>query len=240
VRGQFRMSEVTHPAEVPIITIDGPSGSGKGTISRAVATALGWALLDSGALYRLAALAARRAGIGFDQEAAVSELAGRMDVRFGADAAGDELVWLDGGEVTRDIRTESAGADASKVAAIPAVRGALLARQRAFARPPGLVADGRDMGTVVFPGAQVKIFLTASLEERARRRHNQLKEKGVAATLAALSLEIAERDKRDISRAASPLVASADAVILDTTGMSVNAVVEKVLELARGRLALPG
>jgi cytidylate kinase len=220
----------------PVITIDGPSGSGKGTISRAVATALRWALLDSGALYRLVALAGRRAGVELDDGAALSELAGRLDIRFGSDPEGQEIVWLDGQEVTRDIRTESAGADASRVAAIPAVRGALLARQRAFARPPGLVADGRDMGTVVFPGALVKIFLTASLEERARRRHNQLKEKGVAATLAALSLEIAERDRRDISRSASPLVASADAVVLDTTGMSVNAVVDKVLELARSRL----
>jgi CMP/dCMP kinase len=222
--------------EVPVITIDGPSGSGKGTISRAVAGALHWALLDSGALYRLVALGARRAGIGLDDGTALSALAGRMTIRFGADREGQEIVWLEGAEVTHAIRTESAGADASKVAAIPAVRSALLARQRAFALPPGLVADGRDMGTVVFPGALVKIFLTASLEERARRRHNQLKEKGVAATLAALSLEIAERDRRDISRSASPLVASTDAVVLDTTGMSVNAVVEKVLELVRGRL----
>ena len=139
--------------------------------------------------------------------------------------------------MTRDIRTEAAGGDASRVAAIPAVRAALLARQRAFAVPPGLVADGRDMGTQVFPGAEVKIFLTASAEERAVRRHNQLKEKGVAATLAALSLEIAERDKRDINRAASPLVASADAVLLDTTGMPVDAVIERVLEITRGRIS---
>ncbi len=141
--------------------------------------------------------------------------------------------------MTRDIRTEEAGNDASKVAALPPVRAALLERQRRFAVPPGLVADGRDMGTVVFPGARVKIFLTASPEERALRRHKQLKEKGVAATLAALSLEIAERDRRDITRSASPLVASADAVLLDTTGMSVDAVVERVLEIARGRLS-PG
>ena len=139
--------------------------------------------------------------------------------------------------MTRDIRTEEAGNDASKVASLPAVRAALLERQRRFAVPPGLVADGRDMGTVVFPGAPVKIFLTASPEERARRRHKQLKEKGVAATLAALSLEIAERDRRDITRSVSPLVASADAVLLDTTGMSVDAVVERVLGVVRGRLA---
>jgi CMP/dCMP kinase len=227
-----------HPAPsaaVPVIAIDGPSGSGKGTISRAVANALKWHLLDSGALYRLVALAARRAGIELDDASALEPMALRLDIRFGSGPQGEERVWLDGADVTRDIRTEAAGGDASRVAAIPAVRAALLARQRAFAVPPGLVADGRDMGTVVFPGAEVKIFLTASPEERALRRHNQLKEKGVAATLAALSLEIAERDRRDISRSASPLVASADAVVLDTTGMPVNAVVSRVLEIARTR-----
>jgi cytidylate kinase len=224
--------------KVPVITIDGPSGSGKGTVSRAVARALGWGLLDSGALYRLVALAARRAGVALDDVASLSRLAAQFDIRFGAGPRDEELVWLDGAEVSRDIRTESAGNDASKVAGFPPVRAALLERQRAFAVPPGVVADGRDMGTVVFPGAQVKIFLTASLEERALRRHNQLKEKGVAATLAALSLEIAERDKRDISRSASPLVASADAVLVDTTGMPVNAVVERVLGIARERLSI--
>jgi CMP/dCMP kinase len=226
------------PASVPVIAIDGPSGSGKGTISRAVAEALQWVYLDSGALYRLVALAARRGSVRLDDAPVLERLATQSDIRFGSGPGGEERVWLDGAEVTRDIRTEAAGGDASKVAAIPAVRAALLARQRAFAVPPGLVADGRDMGTVVFPGAPVKIFLTASLEERARRRHNQLKEKGVAATLAALSLEIAERDKRDISRTASPLVASADAIELDTTGMPVDAVVSRVLEIARERLHL--
>jgi cytidylate kinase len=227
-------------SEVPVITIDGPSGSGKGTVSRAVARALGWGLLDSGALYRLVALAARRAGVALDDVASLSRLAARFDIRFGAGPRDEEIVWLDGAEVTQDIRTESAGNDASKVAALPPVRAALLERQRAFAVAPGLVADGRDMGTVVFPGAQVKIFLTASLEERALRRHNQLKQKGVAATLAALSLEIAERDERDISRSASPLVASADAVLLDTTGMPVDAVVERVLAIARERISIDG
>ncbi len=223
--------------QVPVLTIDGPSGSGKGTVSRLVAGALGWGLLDSGALYRLVALAARRGGAVLDDAAALSRLAARFDIRFGSGPHGEEIVWLDGADVTRDIRTEKAGSDASKVAALPAVRAALLERQRAFAVPPGLVADGRDMGTVVFPEAKAKIFLTASLEERAARRHNQLKEKGVAATLAALSLEIAERDKRDISRSASPLVASADAIVLDTTGMPVDAVVGRVLDIARGRLS---
>ena len=230
------MTQAAPATAVPVIAIDGPSGSGKGTISRAVAHALRWHLLDSGALYRLVALAARRAAVGLDDASALAPLALRLDIRFGSGLQGEERVWLDGIDVTRDIRTEAAGGDASRVAAIPAVRAALLARQRAFAVPPGLVADGRDMGTAVFPGAEVKIFLTASAEERALRRHNQLKEKGVAATLAALSLEIAERDRRDISRSASPLVASADAVVLDTTGMPVNAVVSRVLEIARTRL----
>ncbi len=219
------------------MTIDGPSGSGKGTVSRAAARALGWALLDSGALYRLVALAGRRAGIGLDDGPRLGQLAQQLDIRFGSDSAGRELVWLDGGEVTAAIRTEEAGNDASQVAALPVVRAALLERQRRFAVPPGLVADGRDMGTVVFPQADVKIFLTASAAERALRRHKQLKEKGVAANLAALSLEIAERDLRDTSRAVSPLVASADAVLLDTTGMPVDAVVERVLEVARRRLS---
>jgi len=218
---------------VPVLTIDGPSGSGKGTVSRAVAEALGWRLLDSGALYRLVALAARRSGIALDDAPALARLAAAFDIRFGSGRGGQEVVRLDGEDVTQDIRTEPAGNDASQVAALPAVRAALLERQRAFAVPPGLVADGRDMGTVVFPFAKFKIFLTASLEERSLRRHNQLKEKGVAATLAALSLEIAERDKRDIMRASSPLVASADAVVLDTTGMSVNEVVKRVLDLVR-------
>ena len=224
--------------EVPVLTIDGPSGAGKGTVSRAAAKALGWRLLDSGALYRLVALAGRRAGVALDDAPRLSKLAEAFDIRFGSGPTGEEIVWLEGRDVTRDIRTEEAGNDASKVAALPAVRTALLERQRRFAVPPGLVADGRDMGTVVFPGARVKIFLTASPQERALRRHKQLKEKGVAATLAALSLEIAERDQRDMSRSASPLVASADAVLLDTTGMSVDAVVERVLAVARERLSL--
>ncbi len=223
-------------AEVPVLTIDGPSGSGKGTVSRAVAHALGWGLLDSGALYRLVALAGRHAGISLDDADALARVAQHFDIRFGANPAGDEVVWLQGQDVTRDVRTEAAGNDASKVAALPAVRAALLERQRRFAVAPGLVADGRDMGTVVFPQAALKIFLTASPAERALRRHKQLKEKGVAATLAALSLEIAERDQRDSTRAVSPLVASADAVPLDTTGMSVEAVVECVLALARSRV----
>jgi cytidylate kinase len=219
--------------DIPVITIDGPSGSGKGTISRAVARRLGWALLDSGALYRLVALAARRASVSLDDAAALRGLAERFNIRFGSNPSGEEVVWLDEEDVTRAIRTEGAGNDASKVAALAPVRAALLERQRRFAVAPGLVADGRDMGTVVFPRAKVKIFLTASPAERALRRYKQLKEKGVAANLAALSLEIAERDERDSTRSASPLVASADATMLDTTGMSVDDVVERVLRVAR-------
>jgi cytidylate kinase len=223
--------------DVQVMTIDGPSGSGKGTVSRAAARALGWALLDSGALYRLVALAARNSGVSLEDGPGLAALAERLDLEFGSDSAGDEVVRLDGQEVTDAIRTEEAGNDASKVAAVAPVRAALLERQRRFAVPPGLVADGRDMGTVVFPQARLKIFLTASAAERALRRYKQLKEKGVAANLAALSLEIAERDRRDTNRAISPLIPSTDAVLLDTTGMSVDEVVERVLGLARGRLS---
>jgi CMP/dCMP kinase len=224
--------------DVPVITIDGPSGSGKGTVSRAAAKALGWALLDSGALYRLVALAARQAAVALEDGPALARLAEASDIRFGSSDSGDEIVWLEGRDVTRAIRTEDAGSDASRVAALGEVRAALLERQRRFAVPPGLVADGRDMGTVVFPNARVKIFLNASPAERALRRYKQLKEKGVAANLAALSLDIAERDRRDTNRAISPLVASADAVEMDTTGMSVDAVIGRVLDIAHGRLMI--
>ena len=225
-------------AAIPVMTIDGPSGSGKGTVSRVAARKLGWALLDSGALYRLVALAGRRAGVDLSDAARLANLAQNVAIRFDSTREGEEIVWLGGQEVTHEIRTEVAGNDASKVAALPPVRAALLERQRRFAVAPGLVADGRDMGTVVFPGAQVKIFLTASAEERAARRYKQLKEKGVAATLAALSKEIAERDERDTTRTISPLVASEDAVLLDTTGMSIEAVVERILSVARERLSI--
>ena len=222
---------------IPIMTIDGPSGSGKGTVARAAAKSLGWGLLDSGALYRLVALAGRRASVSLDDGPGLAQLAVSFDIRFGSDALGEEVVWLDADDVTREIRTEMAGNDASKVAALPVVRAALLERQRRFAVAPGLVADGRDMGTVVFPDAQIKIFLTASPEERAQRRYKQLKQKGVAANLAALSREIAERDQRDSTRAISPLVASADAVPLDTTGMTVDDVIGRVLQIAHERMA---
>ena len=221
----------------PIITIDGPSGSGKGTISRLVADRLGWRLLDSGALYRLVAFDGQQRGIGAYDEAGHADVAQQLDVQFGLGPHGGEQIWLAGQEVSGRIRTEQAGEGASRVAAMPAVRTALLARQRAFAGPPGLVADGRDMGTVVFPGAVLKIFLTASAEERARRRYNQLKDKGLGANLAALSLEIAERDRRDANRPIAPLRPADDAVIVDSTSMSIEAVVARVLELAAARLA---
>ncbi len=222
---------------VPVIAIDGPSGSGKGTVSRRVAEALGFHLLDSGALYRLVGLAGLKAGLDPADEAGHAALAARMDVRFGATAAGEEEVSLAGEDVTAAIRTELAGNLASKVASLPAVRAALVERQRRFAAPPGLVADGRDMGTVIFPRARLKVFLTATPEERAARRLKQLKDKGLNVSLAGLSREIAERDQRDSTRAVSPLVAAADAVALDSTRLTPDEVVARVLTLARERLA---
>lgn len=221
---------------VPVITIDGPSGSGKGTISRAVAGSLRFSLLDSGALYRLVALAGRRAGLDMADASALADLAGRLEIRFGATTEGAEQVLLDGTEVTRAIRTEQAGNDASQVATLAPVRAALLDRQRRFAQPPGLVADGRDMGTVVFPAAPLKIYLEASVEERARRRYKQLIEKGLPANLADLSHAISERDRRDMTRTVAPLKPSADAVVIDSTGLTIEQVVAQVLQLARDRL----
>jgi CMP/dCMP kinase len=219
---------------IPIVTIDGPSSSGKGTISRLVASRIGWNLLDSGALYRLVALAGVHRNLDPDDVAEHVSVARTMRVEFGSQQ-GEERVLLEGQDVTGEIRTELAGAGASRVAAWPAVRAALLDRQRAFATPPGLVADGRDMGTVIFPEARLKVFLTASAEERAQRRHKQLIEKGSAASLAALSREIAERDLRDSTRQVAPLRPAPDAQLLDSTGLSIDAVVERVLLLGRER-----
>lgn len=219
----------------PVVTVDGPSGSGKGTISRRVASYAGWHLLDSGALYRLVALAGMRHGLDRGDVDGHARLAGTMQVGFGAAAAGAEQVSLDGEDVTAAIRSEQCSLGASRVAAWAPVREALLARQRAFAQPPGLVADGRDMGTVVFPDARLKVFLTASAAERALRRHNQLKDKGVSVSLAALSREIAERDERDSTRAVAPLEPATDAHIVDSTGWSIDRTVDHVLLLGRER-----
>ncbi len=218
-----RFAEVSRG--VPVIAIDGTSASGKGTIATRVAQALGWHYLDSGALYRLTALAAGRAGIGVDDETGVAAIAADLDVVF----AGASIM-LSGEEVSDAIRSEEISAAASRVAALPAVRAALLFRQRAFRRPPGLVADGRDMASVVFPDALTKIFLTASVEMRAWRRHKQLIEKGMAASIAALSLDLRERDERDSQRSVAPMQQSADAELLDTTNLTIETAVAQVLD----------
>lgn len=219
----------------PVIAVDGPSGVGKGTLCRFLAAQLGWRLLDSGALYRLAALAAQRRHVRLDAEAPLAALAASLAVRFGA-GDGEPAVLLDGEEVSAAIRTEACGNAASRIAALPRVRAALLQRQRDFRQPPGLVADGRDMGTVVFPDAEVKIFLTASPEERANRRYKQLREKGIDVSLSSLSEEIAERDERDAKRQAAPLRAAEDACILDTTRLSIAEVQEQALTVICKRL----
>lgn len=222
-------------ADAGVITIDGPSGSGKGTVSRIVARRLGWHLLDSGALYRLVALAGLRAGLASGDEAGHESLAAALDVRFDVDEHGAERVWLGREDVTGDLRTERTGNAASRVAAMPSVRTSLLERQRAFAQAPGLVADGRDMGTVVFPTARLKVYLTASAAERAARRHKQLKEKGLDVSLADLSQEILERDRRDSTRAVAPLRPADGAVVIDSTGMPIESVVDRILAAARER-----
>jgi cytidylate kinase len=208
----------------PVIAIDGPSASGKGTIAKRVAAELGFHYLESGALYRLVALIALRQGL--PDEAAVATAAAGMDVYF----QGDEI-FLEDQEVSFHIRHEEVGKRASDVARMRSVRQALLERQRAFRQPPGLVADGRDMGTVVFPDAALKIFLTASPEVRAQRRYQQLIEKGIAANLSALSRDLAERDARDVTRAVAPLAPAPDSQVLDSSGLSVEAVADRVLQL---------
>ena len=223
---------------VPVIAIDGPGGSGKGTVSRRVASALGFRLLDSGALYRVLASAARMRCVSLDNGDALARLAKSLDICFApGDAATNAIRTLaDGIDVTDDIRTERCGNDASRVSTSAQVRDALLVRQQGFRRPPGLVADGRDMGTVVFPDATVKVFLTAAARTRAERRHKQLMAKGIDVSVTHLSREMAERDRRDRERAVAPLKPAEDAVVVDTTGLNVDTVVARVLEIARSRM----
>jgi len=216
-------------AAIPVLTIDGPSGSGKGTVSRAVARRLGWHFLDSGAIYRALALAVEREGLPFGDAAAIARLAERIDLRF---SSGEPpMVWLDGADVTDRLPTESCGAMASAVAALKPVRQALLQKQRDFRALPGLVADGRDMGTVVFPDADFKVFLTASAVVRAQRRHKQLKEKGLDVTLAGLTKDIEERDERDRTRAEAPLRIAEGAALIDSSDLSVDEVIGRCLAL---------
>lgn len=224
--------------DIPVITVDGPSGVGKGTISQLLAERLGWHFLDSGALYRLVGLAARRRGLSLEEPdaEALGALARGLDVIFQVRAGSSLMIFLQGQDVTDAIRTEEAGGDASRVAAILQVRQALLQRQRDYRQPPGLVADGRDMGTTVFPDAPVKVFLTASAQARAERRYKQLKEKGLDVNVANLLGEIVARDERDRSRSASPLRPADDAQVIDTSDLTIQEVFDRVMALVRTRL----
>ncbi|MDQ2972206.1 MAG: (d)CMP kinase [Rhodanobacteraceae bacterium] len=219
---------------IPVLAIDGPSGSGKGTIARAIADRLGWHLLDSGALYRAVGYAAGMAGLDLSDAEAITRCAQATKIGFRDPGDGRETrVIVNGHDATDELRTESAGAAASAIAAIPGVRAALVDKQLACRKVPGLVADGRDMGTVVFPEAELKVFLTASAAERAKRRYKQLKEKGLDVTLTSLLHEIEARDARDASRAVAPLKPAVDAVLVDTTGVPIDQVVAKVLSLVQ-------
>lgn len=220
---------MSQDVKVPVLTVDGPGGAGKGTVCHLVAQQLGWHLLDSGALYRLTALAAAKHGVDVANEEALEVLAKHLDVQFKPVQEGHVVTILEGEEVTHDIRTEEVGAQASKVAAYPKVRAALLARQRDFAQAPGLVADGRDMGTEVFPSADVKIYLTASAEERALRRYKQLNEKGVGAKIEDLLADIQARDDRDMNRDVAPLRPATDALIVESTRMTIDQVLDVVM-----------
>lgn len=216
---------------IPVLTIDGPSGAGKGTISRLVAKELGWKYLDSGSIYRSLAIALLQQGVDLVDEAAIVKVAQTMDLAF---ECNDELiVKLNGADITAQLGLETTGNTASIIAVLPKVRRVLLQKQQNFRQSPGLVADGRDMGTVVFPDATTKVFLTASAEERARRRYKQLKEKGIDANLSDLTLDIEERDRRDIERATAPLAMAENALYIDSSNMSITAVIEEVLNLIR-------
>lgn len=217
---------------VPVITIDGPSGAGKGTVARIVSEKLGWHLLDSGAIYRVLAVATQYHQVSLNEEEPLIPMAAHLDVQFEISSDGESKVILEGEDVTDTIRTEEIGKLASQVAAFPRVREALLRRQRAFKVSPGLVADGRDMGTVVFADAPVKIFLTASAEERAQRRFKQLKDKGLDVKIGRLLDDIRQRDERDQNRDVAPLVADESALVIDSTGYSVDEVVDKILSFA--------
>ena len=225
-------------AIAPVITIDGPSGAGKGTLCKAMAEALRWHLLDSGAIYRVLALAALHHQVDITSEEALVPIAAHLDVRF-VPTDGEMEVILEGENVSGEIRSQDVSNTASKVAAFPRVREALLRRQRAFRDMPGLIADGRDMGTVVFPDAPVKIFLDASPEERANRRMLQLQEKGFSVNFERLLSEIKERDDRDRNRAIAPLIPADDALVLDSTSMSIEEVIKIALDYAREKLSLP-
>jgi len=218
--------------KIAVLTVDGPSGSGKGTVCSLIANKLGWHLLDSGSLYRLTALAAMNQQVALDDEDALSKLGANLNIEFVVPKDKDSLqIYLDGEQVEHIIRQEEVGLNASKVAQFQKVRDNLLIRQRAFARKPGLVADGRDMGTIVFPDAQLKIFLTANAEERALRRYRQLKEQGVESVFEEVLAAVKARDKRDVNRTVAPLKSAKDAMVIDSTSLSIQKVFEKIIDI---------